>query len=232
MNANVAPNANQTLLLWRILACGKVAGEILQKDLGVEVKAEDRRRLVLLGFLEDPGKKAPLKLKVTDEGWRWAHDNLSAELPKRASAKIAPLLQRWLTLLHGYLERQGVSIADLFRSAGGAVPRKVVPHEMVPHEVDTRVQSNGAHKSLHDRVRTEYLALTRGEIKTRCLLRDLRERLSDVSRANLDVTIGNMVTSGEAVLFRLDNRLEITPADIHAAIHAGGEQQHILWLDR
>jgi hypothetical protein len=33
------------------------------------------------------------------------------------------------------------------------------------------------------------------------------------------------------VLFRLDNRPEITPADIDAAIQAGGEQQHILWLD-
>jgi hypothetical protein len=223
MNVTVTPNANQTLLLWRIVASGEVAGEILQKELGVAVKAADRQQLVGLGLLEvQKAKGGSLKLTVTDRGWGWVQENLGAELPKKASAKIAPLLQRWLALLHGYLKSQRGSIADLFQAAGRTAAREMV----------SEIESNGAHHSLHDRVRKEYLALTRGEIKTRCLLRNLRERLPDVPRANVDMTIANMVTSGEAVLFRLDNRLEITQADIQAAIQAGGEQQHILWLDR
>jgi hypothetical protein len=222
MNMNDAPSPNQTLLLWRIVAFG-ATGEIMQKDLGVAVNAADRQQLVGLGLLEvEKATRGSLKLTVTDRGWGWVRENLGAELPEKASAKVAPLLQRWLTLLHGYLERQRGSIADLFQPAGQEVSR----------DRASEIKTNGAQESVHARVRREYLALTRGEIKTRCLLRDLRQRLPDVPRASLDVTIGNMVTSGEAVLFRLDNRLEITPADIHAAIQAGGEQQHILWLDR
>jgi hypothetical protein len=56
--------------------------------------------------------------------------------------------------------------------------------------------------------------------------------LGDVPRETIDRTIIEMVRSGEAVLFRLDNRLELTAADTAAAIIAGGEPQHILWIDR
>ncbi len=213
----------QTLLMWRILAAATgTPGEVMQKDLGVDVAPGDRQRLVQLGLLEvGPGEKGKrgLKLRVTEDGWAWANENLGAKLPDKASARIAPLLQKWLTLFHGHLRRTGTSLADVF--ATQTPQSKPLGESASSHVIDMRA-----------RIRAAYLALTHGQLKARCLLRDLRSRLGDIERDRLDLEIGRMVASGEAILFRLDNRIEITPADAAAAIFAGGEQRHILWIDR
>ena len=207
------PSPKQTLLLWRILAFGGAAGKVMQKDLKVKVAASDRRRLIQFGLLEvAKGKAGALQLTVTDDGWAWADEHLDANLPAKAGAGMAPLLQKWLTLFHEHLRRHGASLADVFGTA--------------------KAPESPSADAVHARVRSEYLALTGGRLKTRCLLRDLRNRLRDVSREILDSAIRKMVSTGEAVLFRLDNRLEITPADIESSILSGGEQQHILWIDR
>jgi hypothetical protein len=196
----------------------------MQKDLKPDVVAGDRRELVRLGLLRvEREKRGALKLTVTDKGWSWADSNLGADLPSKASAGIAPLLQRWLTLLHTLLRRHEMSLSDLFEASGnegGSTSSHLEPKATV------------SERSVKGQIRDAYLALTGGEIKSRCLLRDLRARLSKLSRSDVDTTVAQMVRSGEAVLFRLDNRLEITAADTHAAIRMGGEQQHILWLDR
>ncbi len=218
------PNPNQVLLLWRILVYAGPSGEVMQKDLGSKVVAGDRQELIRLGLLEKAKAKAgAIRLAVTDAGWEWASEHLDAPLPPKATAGITPLLQKWLSLFQRHLKLRGTSLAEVFQPTGGV---GAVPNE------DWALPTSTANGDPHSRVRSAYLALTAGQIKTRCLLRDLRTRLSDVSRQTLDLTIGEMVRSGEAVLFRLDNRLEITPADTAAAIIAGGEPQHILWIDR
>ncbi len=221
---NKSPNPHQTLLLWKVLAYAGRSGEVMQKELGAKVSAADRGALVRLGFLEvAKGKAGALKLTVTDAGWGWAGDHLDAPLPPKATAGIAPLLQKWLALLHGHLKRNGVSLAEVFQPLTlGTVDRPG----------DSGLTPSKPVGDLRSQIRSAYLAITGGQIKTRCLLRDLRDRLGAAPREDLDRTIGEMVRSGEAVLFRLDNRIEITPADTAAAIIAGGEAQHILWIDR
>jgi len=219
-----SPNRNQTLLLWRILAKAGASGEVMQKDLGAKVVAADRQGLVRLGLLDvAKGKAGALTLTVTDAGWGWSDAHLDAPLPTKASAGLSPLLHAWLTLFHGHLRRHSLSLADVFRPAHGDV------HQ--PPETGTRTVE-GETAEFHSQIRSAYFSITNGQIKTRCLLRDLRPLLPDISRQELDATIRHMATTGEAVLFRLDNRLEITPADVDAAILSGGEPQHILWIDR
>jgi hypothetical protein len=218
------PSENQTLLLWRLVAASSASGSVMQKDLKPDVVVGDRKELVRLGLLRvETEKRGAVRLTVTDEGWRWADSNLGAKLPPRASAGIALLLQSWLTLLHTLLRRHEMSLSDLFKMSG---------NEGGSISPVLEAKAPFSKTSVKGQVRAAYLALTGGEIKSRCLLRDLRARLSNLSRSDVDTTVGQMVRSGEAVLFRLDNRLEITAADTQAAICTGGEQQHILWLDR
>lgn len=218
-----SPTPQQTLLLWRILAVAGASGEVMQKDLGIEVDRKDREKLVLIGLLEVAKvKNGAWKLTVTDAGWGWADEHLDAEMPARASARISPLLHRWLTLFHGHLRRTGASLADVF-TASPPVEESLAPGK------------NGARPYLQDvqsQVRAAYLSLTGGHLKTRCLLRELRDELPEITRDRMDQAIQSMVALGDAILFRLDNRIEVTPADTAASIFAGGEQQHILWIDR
>jgi hypothetical protein len=221
---NKQPNPNQALLLWRILAYGGPSGEVMQKDLGTKVVAGDRQELIRLGFLEAAKAKAgALRLTVTDAGWEWAGEHLDAPLPPKATSGIAPLLHKWLSLLQRHLKSNGISLAEVFQPTTGASAPPI--GDWVPTTL-------GADADPRLQLRSAYFALTGGQVKTRCLLRDLRARLREMPRETIDRTIIAMVRSGEAVLFRLDNRLEITPADTAGAIIAGGEPQHILWIDR
>ncbi len=221
---NEQPSPNHALLLWRILAYAGPSGEVMQKDLGTKVLAADRQELVRLGFLEAAkGKAGALRLTVTDAGWEWAGEHLDAPLPAKATSGITPLLQKWLSLLHRHLKTNGISLAEVFQPTRSA---------SAPPSADLAPTTSGTGADPRSRLRSAYFELTEGQVKTRCLLRNLRARLGDVPRETIDRTIIEMVRSGEAVLFRLDNRLELTAADTAAAIIAGGEPQHILWIDR
>lgn len=210
----------QTLLLWRILAHGGREGSALQKDLGVEVKPPDRSALEQQGLVQVQRlRNRAVQLVVTDAGWAWASDHLGAELPSRATSRVAKLLEQWLTHFHAYLQRSGATLADVFAS----------PSQGPPPSADAAAATIGV---LRKEVRAAYLELTGSRFKTRCLLRDLRARLPHVDALQLDRSLEAMAASGEAALLRLDNRLEITPADSAAAIFNGGEYRHILWIDR
>jgi hypothetical protein len=198
----------------------------MQKDLDVEVSVKEREGLVRLGLLDVTTMKGGAKkITVTDAGWAWANDFLDAPLPTKASARITLVLQQWLKLFKAYMYAEKVSLADVFTRS-----RPFVLVEKSPYGVEEPTKHTTA--TVFRRVREGYLFLTGGRIKTRCLLRDLRANLPDIDRAQLDAALQQMAASGEAVLFRLDNRLDITPADDEAGIFMGGEKRHILWIDR
>jgi hypothetical protein len=182
----------------------------MQQDLGVKVVKKDRDQLVKLKFLEvTKAKRGALKLSITDAGWGWTNSNLDAVLPSPSSGRMTELLHQWLSHFHRYLNDKQLTIADVLR-----------------------IPSQSTIPNAHEQVRSTYLAVTGGQLKSRCLLRDLRAGVPALTRDQVDDTIRQMVASGEAVLFRLDNRLTITPADVDAALMSGGEPKHILWIDR
>jgi hypothetical protein len=81
---------------------------------------------------------------------------------------------------------------------------------------------------MRERVRNAYLELTGGRFNTRALLRDIREKLNDIERGELDDVLKQMQREQLASLYQLDNRIEITDADRAAAIYFGSEPRHIL----
>jgi hypothetical protein len=83
---------------------------------------------------------------------------------------------------------------------------------------------------MRERIRAEYRSLAGGAFNKRVLLKDLRDRLSDVSREALDGALLRMAREEGTSLVELDNRREIQPSDRTAAIQIGGEPRHILWI--
>lgn len=85
---------------------------------------------------------------------------------------------------------------------------------------------------LPQRIRAAYLDATGGRLNTRALLKDIRARLADVERRELDKALEAMQRDDDAVLYPLDNHAEITDGDRAAAISFAGEPRHILWITK
>jgi hypothetical protein len=204
---------NQTLILWALLAQGGGAWlkDIKPKPASAATwQALRTARLVASGQRrDDRTRRNATWLEVTDSGWAWANDHLDAELSK---AGAAPVLQGWLTLLHRYMEQQGVALAEI-----------VAP----PHSAPSQAEAE-ASASLEDRITRAYLDASGGAWDVRVHLHDLRRLLSDLPRARLDEMLLDMQRRSRLVLFGLDNRREITAEDRLAAIHVAGEPRHVL----
>ena len=203
------PSQQETLLLWGLLGLG---GCSFQSQLGGKVDPKHRDALKKSGLIqvEKRGGKG-LWLEVTDKGWSWASENLSAPLPTKAQA--GTVLQAWLSRLETYMRANNVALAEILSPSVGK-PSLV----------------NGAYDAVRERIRVAYRALAGGAFNKRVLLRDLRVRLSDVSREALDDALLRMAREEGTSLVELDNRREITSADRTAAIQIGGEPRHILWI--
>jgi hypothetical protein len=197
------------LLLWALLGRG---GSSFQSQLGGKVNPKHRDALKKSGLIqvEKRGGKG-FWLEVTDKGWSWASENLSAPLPAKAQA--GTVLQAWLSRLQAYMRANNVALAEILSPGAGKAP-----------------PVNGAYDAMRERIRAAYRSLAGGAFNKRVLLRELRDRLSDVSREALDDALLKMAREEGTSLVELDNRREITGADRTAAIQIGGEPRHILWI--
>jgi hypothetical protein len=91
-------------------------------------------------------------------------------------------------------------------------------------------KTNGT-KSLAALVRAACLHAASGRTHVRVRLTDVRNALSDVPRASLDEALLEMLQSGVAVFFRLDDPQERLSADERDALNIAGTPHHVLYLN-
>ena len=209
---SISCSPTQTLILWLLIAKG---GEGYQKDMKPEPSRRDRQALENAGLItSEPRERRAIWIEVTDAGWAWANDNRDAELPLKTQS-AGPILPAWLTHLPRYMKRRGVALADIMSDV--TAPDKPI---------------DGPTKDIADtltgRIRSAYLNASQGAWNKRVHLHELRRILNDVPRPELDQTLLNMQSNAELMLFGLDDKQEITPADRSAAIQIGGEPRHVL----
>jgi hypothetical protein len=211
----------QALILWALLTRDNAGA--FQKELKPETDRADREALEEQGLIRWWKVGQKIWIEVTDKGWAWAGENLSAPLPKSKAG--AEVLQAWLSKLQVFLVRRGLVLADVLAPRTSSPVSEVASH-------DKKQAINGDGSSLRERIRSAYLETTGGRFNTRALLKDIRARLVDVDRTKLDEALQIMQRQDDAVLYPLDNRAEITDADRAAAISFAGEPRHILWIER
>jgi hypothetical protein len=202
----------QTLILWALLAKG---GEGFQKDIKPEATKADRTALEREGNIRSEKRGRSIWLEATDTGWRWAAENLGADLPKRSTAGTL-VLRDWLTLLKVFMVARNVTLADIL----GPQP-KIKPG--APRD-DYAVR--------RDRVRKAYLELTGGNLNKSVLLSDLREKLKGIDRPTLDAVLKRMHLEGGTSLKGLENPRDITSAIRDAEISFSGDPMHVLWITK
>jgi hypothetical protein len=212
------PTPAQALLLFGILARH---GECKQAELTPEVKKADRETLerVKLIKVDKPGRG--FKLTLTDTGWAWTANNLSAALPS-AQQTLSSILAR----LSEYLARSGKTLADFIGSR---------TEEVLPPSPERKRGKGGpkppSSAAVRKRIETAYLALTHGRKDESVRLARLRAELSDLDRATVDAALGRILKGDKtASLLRHDDPQQLDQADHDAAFNPAGEPFHVIWI--
>jgi hypothetical protein len=110
------------------------------------------------------------------------------------------------------------------------VTKKRVTNKIEPQRSPTTKPTN-SHRISSERIRIAALDLAGGQPRTRVRLRDLRVRLDDVPRAQLDRELMEMQRIGSLVLYRIDDPTDVTKDDELAALQVAGYPRHILYLE-
>lgn len=290
---NFKPSPRQTLALFSMVFAHRDSDvRPDMKTLGL--KPSERTQLVQQRLIELEKASRGHRAQVTELGWAWVADNLSATLDRKSPAgkTLAGLLvhlDKYLrahnTALPEFVltpfdrdtprpkpgkrtvssarkrpkakarkkpvskparrgKRAGVSEPAVVRrkvdtKAGRSTPRKVGSATLAKRSgtVDFQPPENtNATKDVENdlavRIRSEALAITRGAARTRVRLRDLRARLGDLSREQVDRGLFALAKQGGLVLYRIDDANDLNDEDKRAAVMVAGNPRHVVYLEK
>jgi hypothetical protein len=204
----------EALAMWALLGEG---GEAYGGGVKPVIEKGEREALVQAGLIEaEKRERGAFWLTVTDEGWDWAEKHLAEPLPERTFGG-AFVLQAWLSRLKYFLQAKNIRLVEVL-IAEKANLGSTAPDQLV-------------HGELRDRIRAAYHELA-GGFNRRVLLRDLRPKLGEFERAQVDEALMQMLRDEEATLMQLDFRPDVTDQDRAASLQIGNEPRHIIWISK
>jgi hypothetical protein len=213
-------SARERAVLFALLSTGrKLSNAELEALIGIRLEGRERRKLNELKLVESEKPGRSFVHELSDAGWRWCADELTAGPSGRPAS-----LERAHYLIFGVFERYmtaaRLSLADVV-------------------SLDLKARPAGRHKrrdtaegdgDLTLRVSAAYqaLAASPGELVN---LRDLRERLADIPRSALDGALTAMFIAQRVSLIPQANRQALTAADRDSALRIGGEHKHLVSME-
>lgn len=191
----------------------EVTNAQLAECAGFRLDGEERRKLNDLKLVDSRRAGRAYAHELTDAGWHWCAEAMTAGSPGRATS-----MERALYVVFGGLARHlddtGQSLADIFRRRSAA--EAAAP----PMGEDVEKLVLEAYPEL---------AVVPGEFVK---LRELRDRLSFIARPDLDLALARMYRAQQVNLVPQDNQQALTDADRQSALRVGGEFKHLLSVRR
>ncbi len=176
--------------------------------LGPKLDKPARDRLNDLGLIESERTGGRFVHELTDRGWHLCREILSAGAPPRSSGP-AKTLYTVLGAVERYLNHADLSLADVFG---------------YPPDVQTAVPTENL-------IRNAYAKLTTrpgGWVG----LAHLRSELTDASRPDVDAALHTLYRAPGVSLIREENQKALTSVDHDAAIMIGGQNKHLIAIER
>lgn len=208
-------STKQRAALFALLAeAREVSNPELRERYGFALDGKDRARLNKLKLVDSRKEGQPYIHELTDTGWRWCADELSAAPGGRAGT-IERALYGVLAGLGRYLEGTGQGLADIFAPNGG---------NGAPRSEDSKVDVEGG-------IVAGYRALA-SEPGEFVKLSTLRQKLADVPRADTDAGLAKMYRARRINLIPQANQLTLTDEDREAALRIGGEHKHLISIEQ
>jgi hypothetical protein len=189
----------------------EVSNPELAERWGFTLTGKERRTLNGLRLVDSRRSGRTYAHELSDAGWRWCAVELAAG---RAGLRGNPAsMERALYAVLGglarHLEDTGQSLADVFRRRSAAEPEP-------PKREDVEAAVIDAYRAL---------AAEPGEFVK---LRELREYLPTILRADFDSALERMYRERQVNLVPQANQQALTDADLESALRVGGEFKHML----
>jgi hypothetical protein len=204
-------------VLFALLAeARQVSNAELHALIGIRLEGKVRRKLNELKLVESEKHGRAFVHELSDAGWRWCADELSAGPAGRGT-----VLERGHYLLFGvfarYMAGARLSLAEL----ASATP------EVRPGGKHVRRDAAAGDGDMTARVAAAYQALTPGPGQF-VRLTELREHLADIPRPALDAALASMFTTQRVNLVPQSHQQALTAADRVSALRIGGEHKHLM----
>jgi hypothetical protein len=190
----------------------QVANPELEQLIGVRLDGADRRQLNARKYVESTKVGRAYVHELSDAGWRWCAQELAAPPGERASS-----LERAHYMVFGlfarHLDAAGLTLADIAGPTADAPARAPVSAADLTATIETGYRS---------------LAAAAGEFVS---LRELRLRVADRARPDVDAALTAMFTAQRINLIPQSNQQALSDADREAALRVGGEYKHLISIE-
>jgi hypothetical protein len=183
----------------------------LEERVGFRLTGKERQALNDRKLVDSRRVGRTFVHELSDAGWHWCGMELSAG-PKGGATSMERALYAILGGLARHLEENEQSLADIFHPQSPEVPKK-------PADVAELVTSM-------------YFELAAGEPGKFVKLRELRARLGDVPRGELDSALERLYRAQQVNLVPQANQQALTGADRESALRIGGEAKHMISIRR
>jgi hypothetical protein len=194
------------LVLMTLMVEGR---EISNNDLhavaGFRIEAATRERLQKLDLITVRRPGRAFLCELSEDGWAWCRQEMKADAAPRSDAGTR-VLYRVMQSVTRHLEREGQAPSWVFQPAPTEEP------------VDLAARITAAYHEL---------AAVPGDWVR---LLDLRSRLGDVSRSELDAELLRLLDADEINIAPEADQQRLTPDDRAAAIVIGGKDKHLMMV--
>jgi hypothetical protein len=194
----------------------QVSNPELEALIGFRLDGAERRRLNDCKLVESSKVGRAFAHELSDAGWRWCAEDLAAgpAAPGTRPAERGSSLERAHYLVFGvfarYLSAAGLSLAEVVTAP---------PPTRGRHAVDVAARVEAGYREL---------APASGEFVK---LRELRDRLVDLPRHDVDSALAVMFTSQRINLIPQENQQALSAADRESALRIGGEDKHLISIE-
>ena len=202
-------NLQRAALFTLMVEARELPNPELKERFGLSLTGDDSRKLNERGLVATTKRLRNSRHcnfhVLTDKGWAWCADELSAEVPVNPGS-LGRALYALLPALKRYLDDTGMRLDDVFQPGKAEAPEEIV---------------------LDRRVRAAYWQLASGP-RAWVGLTALREQLDGASRAEIDEALHRLSRADDVNIIPESNQKTLTPADRDAAIRIGGEDRHLI----
>ncbi|SMD06163.1 hypothetical protein [Kibdelosporangium aridum] len=196
---------HRAILLALMAEAREVSNTELKQRWNLTMTKPHRVALNKAGLMVSNENTTPYRHELTERGWKWCSDELSAEIPARAGS-VGAALYAVLAGVNRYLDREGLALSDLFKS-----------ENQIP--------------DLEDRIRRAYERLA-DRPKAWVRLKDLRPLLGNAPRDAVDDVLRHMDGTADVTIIPDADQKNLTAEDRAAAVRIGNEDNHMLAIGR
>ncbi len=212
----------RSVLLILMAEAVEVANPDLVARWGLTLDGAARRQLNDMGLVASRKVGRSFAHELTDKGWRWCDDELSAGVPPRAGS-AGGALYAVLAGVGRYLQHAGLGLGEVFGAAAAAAGSDPAPG-------NTASGTDPAPGDTEARVRDAYRRVA-GAGRDWVGLAEVRALLGDVPPEEVDAALTRLARQPDVRLAGEPNRKALTAADHAAAVQVGGEDRHLMAIE-